>query len=54
VLQIRIAVLNGSTAFGIPVMEAAGQVRPAKGQPRSSADLCNGVVARARLSTDCR
>ncbi|MEL6266985.1 MAG: transposase [Pseudomonadota bacterium] len=40
-LQLRIAVLNGYTALGIPVTEAVGQVSPGKGQPRPSADFCN-------------
>ena len=30
-LQVRIAVLNGYTALGIPVTEAVGQVRPGNG-----------------------
>ena len=29
--QVRLAVLNGFTALGIPVTEAVGQVRPGKG-----------------------
>ena len=40
-LQVRIAVLNGYTALGIPVTEAVGKVRPGKGELRTSADLCN-------------
>ena len=40
-LQVRIAVLNGYTALGIPVTEAVGYVCPGKGEPRPSADLCN-------------
>jgi hypothetical protein len=40
-LQVRIAVLNGYTALGIPVTEPVGQVCPGKGEPRHSADLCN-------------
>jgi hypothetical protein len=40
-LQVRIAVLNGCTALGIPVTEPVGQVCPGKGEPRHSADLCN-------------
>ena len=40
-LQVRIAVLKGYTALGIPVTEPVGCVRPGKGEPRRSADLCN-------------
>ncbi len=39
--QVRVAVLNGFTALGIPVTEAIGQVRPTKGEGRPSPDLCN-------------
>ena len=42
-VQVRIAVLNGYTALGIPVTEAVGQVCPGKGGVRPSADLCNRV-----------
>jgi hypothetical protein len=42
-LQVRIAVLNGYTALGIPVTEAVGQVCPGKGEPRPSVNLCNRV-----------
>ena len=34
--QIRVAVLNGFTAIGIPVTEAMGQVCPGKGEDRPS------------------
>ncbi|MCV2886976.1 MFS transporter [Ruegeria aquimaris] len=40
-LQVRIAVLNGYAALGIPVTKAAAYVRPGKGKPRSSTNLCN-------------
>ena len=40
-LQVRIAVLNGDTALGIPVTQAIEQVRPGKGELRSEPDLCN-------------
>ena len=33
-LQVRIAVLNGYTALGIPVTESVGQVPPEKGETR--------------------
>ena len=39
--QVRVAVLNGCTALGIPVTEVVGQVRPGKGEPRPSRHLCN-------------
>ena len=40
-LQVRIAVLNGDTALGIPVTEPVGSVCPGIGEARLSADLCN-------------
>ena len=40
-LQVRIAVLNGDTALGIPVTKAVGQVRPGIGEARLSAEFCN-------------
>lgn len=43
-LQVRIAVLNGYTALGIPGMEAVGYVRPEKGEPRPSPDLRNRAI----------
>ena len=46
-LQVRIAVLNGYTALGIPVTETVGQVCPGKGEARLSADLRNRVPGRA-------
>ena len=39
--QVRVAVLNGYTALGIPVTKVAGQVCPGTGAVRPSADLCN-------------
>ncbi|MCG6884339.1 MAG: IS5/IS1182 family transposase, partial [Silicimonas sp.] len=33
-LQVRIAVLNGYTALGIPITEPTGYVRPGKGDVR--------------------
>jgi hypothetical protein len=39
--QIRVAVLNGFTALGIPVTEAVGPVCLGIGEPRPSPDLCN-------------
>ncbi len=43
-LQVRIAVLNGYAALGIPVTKAAAYVSPGKGKRRSSANLCNRVA----------
>jgi len=39
--QVRVVVLNGFTALGIPVTEAMGQVCLGRGEPRPSNDLCN-------------
>ena len=41
--QVRVAVLNGYTALGIPVTKVAGWVCQGKGAVRPSADLCNRV-----------
>ncbi len=49
-LQVRIAVLNGCTALGIPVTEPAGYVRPGKGEPWPSADSCNTASMPQRCS----
>ena len=38
-LQVRIAVLNGYTALGIPVTEPVALARPRKGELRPAADL---------------
>lgn len=40
-LQIRIAVLNGYIDPGTPVTEVLVQVRPEKGEARSSPELCD-------------
>jgi len=40
-VQVRIAVLNRYTALGIPVTKAVGLIRPGKGEPWPSPDLCN-------------
>lgn len=40
-IQVRLTVLNGCTALGIPVTEAVEPICPGKGEPRPSADLCN-------------
>jgi len=39
--QVRVAVLNGYTALGIPATTVPGYVCPGKGELRSSVDLCN-------------
>jgi len=44
--QIRVAVLNGCTALGIPVTKVAGQVCPRIGEVRPSDNLCNRVPSR--------
>jgi hypothetical protein len=40
-VQIRIAVMNGYTALGIPVTETVEWIRLGKGKPRASQVLCN-------------
>lgn len=40
-LKVRIAVLNGYTALGIPNTEAVGQVRRRKEEPQPSSALFN-------------
>lgn len=47
--QVRVAVLNGSTALGIPLTEAVGQVRPGIGEPRLSPDLCNRATGYLKI-----
>jgi hypothetical protein len=42
--QVRVAVLNGFTALGIPDTEAVGQVCPGKGKPGPSNHSCNRAV----------
>lgn len=39
--QVKVTVLNGFTALGIPVTEAEGCVCPGEGEPRPLTDLCN-------------
>ena len=41
--QVRVAILNGYTALGIPVTKVVEKVCPAEGEVRPSADLCNRV-----------
>ena len=43
-VQVRIAILNGYAALGIPVTKFLGLIRLAKGEHRPSADLCNRVA----------
>jgi hypothetical protein len=40
---VRIAVLNGCTALGIPVTKAVGSTRLGKGETCPSPDSCNRV-----------
>ena len=49
-LLVRVAVLNGFTALGIPVTRVAGSVRPGAGAVRPSAALCNKAVSSRRVS----
>jgi transposase len=44
-VQIRIAVMNGYTALGIPLTETVGGIRPGKGEPRTSKTLCNRALS---------
>jgi hypothetical protein len=39
--RVRVAVLNGSTALGMPVTTVVGQVCPGQGAVQSSPDWCN-------------
>lgn len=50
-LQVRIGVLNGYTALGIPVTEAVDQVRPDKREPRTSRVRATGPNS-AAIMTD--
>ena len=38
-VQVRIAILNGYTALGIPVTKAVGQIRLWKGEKRPTVSL---------------
>lgn len=49
-LQVRIVVLSGYTALGIPVTVAVRSVRPGKGEPRSDHNLCNNVFGGVKQS----
>jgi transposase len=40
-IQVRIAIMNGYTALGMPVTKTAGKLCPGKGALRSAAALCN-------------
>ncbi|GAA6201122.1 hypothetical protein NBRC116599_23470 [Aquicoccus sp. SU-CL01552] len=42
-LQVRVAIMNGFTALGIPITEAVGQVCPGKGEAWPSIEFHNGV-----------
>ena len=42
--QVRVAVLNGDTALGIPVTKVMGLVCPEEGAVWTSAGLCNKAV----------
>ena len=44
-VQVRIAVLNGYTALGIPVTKAVGQIRLWKGEKRPTVNLRNKVAS---------
>jgi hypothetical protein len=49
-VQVRISVLNGDTALGIPDTEGVGQVCPRKGEPRSKIDLCKRAVTTTNIA----
>ena len=55
--QVRVAVLNGVNPPrhppGIPVSEAAGWVRPGKGEGPSAADLCNRAPPLTQSQSKC-
>jgi|GEM_PF-6477937 len=54
--EVRVAVLNGFTALGTPITEAARQVCPGKGETRLSPEVCNRANAarhRLRPAQDC-
>ena len=46
--QVRVAVLNGFTALGIPVTKVTVEVCPGEGEVRPSADLCNRATCRGK------
>ena len=46
--QVRVAVLNGYTALGIPVTKVVGQVCLGIGEVRPSTDLCNRALSRSK------
>ena len=46
--QVRVAVLNGFTALGIPVTKTVGQVWPGKGEIRLLPDMCNKAPSKHR------
>lgn len=43
-MHVRIALLNGYTALGIPVTAAVEYIRSGKGKLRSRPDLCNNAI----------
>ena len=49
--QIRVAVMNGFTALGIPVTEIVDWVRPRKGEVRLSIDSCNKAAQMGNTQT---
>jgi hypothetical protein len=52
-VQVRVAILNGYTALGIPVTKAVGQIRLGKGENRSSADMRNKTLQTAQMTNYC-
>ncbi len=49
--QVRVAVLNGFTALGIPVTKVVGQVCPPEGTVRPSDDLRNRASRNLQRAT---
>jgi hypothetical protein len=43
-LQVRVAIMDGLTALGIPITKAAGQVSPGKSETWPSVSLRNTVA----------
>ncbi|KAA8607511.1 hypothetical protein AL035_19530 [Salipiger aestuarii] len=48
-IKVRIAVMNGYTALGVPVTQAVRSIRPGKGEPRILQALCNRAMYHDKL-----
>lgn len=53
-LQIRIAILNGNAALGIPVTEAVGGRPPGMGATSPSTDLCSRAPHAQKMTAATR